>query len=112
MALWSRLVSRYSRRLDLVRYISSKGYPPLLNAIAAHLRTERGLECHPQQIFVTSGAQQALFFLGEILLDPGDTVWFENPGSRVARYGFSARGAKLVPVPVDDHSGNTVKPRG
>ena len=94
MALWSRLVSRYSRRLDLVRYISSKGYPPLLNAIAAHLRTERGLECHPQQIFVTSGAQQALFFLGEILLDPGDTVWFENPGSRVARYGFSARGAK------------------
>ena len=102
MALWSRLVSRYSRRLDLVRYISSKGYPPLLNAIAAHLRTERGLECHPEQIFVTSGAQQALFFLGEILLDPGDRVWFENPGSRVARYGFSARGAKLIPVPVDD----------
>ena len=102
MALWSRLVSRYSRRLDLVRYISSKGYPPLLNAIAAHLRTERGLECRPEQIYITSGAQQALFFLGEILLDPGDTVWFENPGARVARYGFSARGARLVPVPVDD----------
>lgn len=102
MALWSRLVSRYSRRPDLVRYISSKGYPPLLNAIASHLRTERGLECRPEQIYITSGAQQALFFLGEILLDPGDTVWFENPGSRVARNGFSARAANLVPVPVDN----------
>lgn len=102
MDLWSRLVARYSRRRDLVRYISSKGYAPLLGAIAAHLRTERGLECSPRQIYITSGAQQAFNFLAEILLDPGDAVWFENPGSRVARNSFSARGARLVPVPVDD----------
>lgn len=101
MDLWSRLIARYSRKRELVRYHSSKGYPPLRNAIAAHLRTERGLECRPEQIYITSGAQQAHYFLGEILLDPGDIVWFENPGSRVARNGFSARGARLVPVPVD-----------
>jgi GntR family transcriptional regulator/MocR family aminotransferase len=102
MDLWSRLVSRYSRRRDLVRYISSKGYVPLLDAIAAHLHTERGLECRPEQIYITSGAQQAFDFLARILLDPGDTVWFENPGSRVARNSFSARGARLIAVPVDD----------
>ncbi|MFT5259934.1 MAG: GntR family transcriptional regulator/MocR family aminotransferase [Saprospiraceae bacterium] len=102
MPLWSRLVSRYSRQPDLVRYISSKGYPPLRSAIASHLRTERGLSCRPEQVFITSGAQQALSFLGEILLNPGDAVWCENPGSRVALNGFSASGAKLVPVPVDD----------
>lgn len=102
MDLWSRLIARYSRRRDLVRYVSSKGYEPLRDAIAAHLRTERGLECRPQQVFITSGAQQAFNFLAEILLDPGDAVWFENPGSRVARNSFSARGARLVPVPVDD----------
>lgn len=102
MNLWSRLVSRYSRQHDLVRYISSKGHPPLLNAIAAHLHTERGLQCGPDQVFITSGAQQAFNFLSEILLDPGDKVWFENPGSRVARHSFSARGAELVPIPVDD----------
>jgi len=102
MDLWSRLVARYGRRRDLVRYVSSKGYAPLLEAIAAHLRTERGLECSPGQIYITSGAQQAFNFLAEILLDPGDAVWFENPGSRVARNSFSARGARLVPVPVDD----------
>jgi GntR family transcriptional regulator/MocR family aminotransferase len=102
MDLWSRLVSRYSRRRDLVRYISSKGYAPLLDAIAAHLHTERGLECRPGQIYITSGAQQAFDFLARILLDPGDVVWLENPGSRVARNSFSARGARLIPVPVDD----------
>ena len=63
MNLWSRLVSRYSRRRDLVRYISSKGYTPLRQAIAAHLRTERGLECSAEQVYITSGAQQALFGL-------------------------------------------------
>ena len=102
MNLWSRLISRYSRRADLVRYIPSKGYAPLRQAIATHLRIERGLKCRPEQIYVTSGAQQALNFLGEILLDPGDVVWFENPGSRVARNSFNARGARLIPVPVDD----------
>jgi GntR family transcriptional regulator/MocR family aminotransferase len=102
MELWSRLVSRYSRRHDLVRYVASKGYQPLLNAIAAHLRTERGLQCRPDQIYITSGAQQAFHFLAEILVDPGDKIWFENPGSRVARYSFSARGAELIAVPVDD----------
>jgi GntR family transcriptional regulator/MocR family aminotransferase len=85
MDLWSRIISRYSRRRDLVRYISSKGYAPLLDAIAAHLRTERGLECRPEQVNITSGAQQAFNFLAGLLLDPGDAVWFENPGSRIAR---------------------------
>ena len=103
---WSRLVSRYSRRTDLIRYHSSKGYLPLRNAISAHLRTERGLECDPEQIYITGGAQQALYFLGEILLNPNDTVWFENPGSRVARNGFTARGANLVPIPVDEEGLN------
>ena len=102
MERWSRMISRYSRRRDLVRYISSRGYDPLRTALAAHLHTERGLQCRPQQIYITSGAQEAFSFLAGILLDPGDTVWFENPGSRVARYSFNVRGAKLVPVPVDE----------
>ena len=102
MELWSRLVSRYSRQGDLVRYIPSKGYAPLREALAAHLHTERGLECRAEQIYITSGAQEAFNFLAGILLDPGETVWFENPGSRVARYSFNVRGARLVPVPVDD----------
>ena len=36
-----------------------------------------------------------------MLLNPGDEVWFENPGAIGARNSFIACGAELVPVPVD-----------
>ena len=37
-----------------------------------------------------------------LLLDPGDAVWIEDPGYLGARGALLARGARLVPVPVDD----------
>jgi GntR family transcriptional regulator/MocR family aminotransferase len=37
-----------------------------------------------------------------VLLNPGDTVWFENPGAIGARNSFRAHGMDLVPVPIDD----------
>src|SRR5690606_6384453 len=40
--------------------------------------------------------------IGSTLLDPGDPVWFENPGPIGARNSLLSCGARLVPVPVDD----------
>ncbi|MCZ7597105.1 MAG: PLP-dependent aminotransferase family protein [Gammaproteobacteria bacterium] len=39
--------------------------------------------------------------IADVLLDPGDKVWFENPGAMGARNALLARGADVVPVPVD-----------
>jgi GntR family transcriptional regulator / MocR family aminotransferase len=36
-----------------------------------------------------------------MLIDPGDKVWFENPGAIGACNGLIACGAEMVPVPVD-----------
>jgi very-short-patch-repair endonuclease/aspartate/methionine/tyrosine aminotransferase len=36
-----------------------------------------------------------------VLVNPGDKVWFENPGAIGARNSLLACGAELVPVPVD-----------
>ena len=47
------------------------------------------------------GAQQAVHLIGSTLLNPGDKVWFENPGAIGARNSLIASGAELVPVPVD-----------
>ncbi len=99
---WSRILVRHSRDPGLTRYSSSKGYPPLRRAIAAHLRSERGLECDPEQVFVTNGAHQAMLLLADMLIDPGDPVWLENPGPRLAQYSFVARGGSVIPVPVDN----------
>jgi GntR family transcriptional regulator/MocR family aminotransferase len=77
------------------------GHPQLRQAIAAHLRANRGIACDAGQVFIVGGAQQAFHLIGATLLNPGERVWFENPGAIGARNSFIAFGAELVPVPVD-----------
>ena len=70
--------------------------------ICAYLRTARAVHCEPSQVMVTSGSQQALEIVSRVLLDPGSSVWVEEPGYWLARNVFTGAGCRLVPVPVDD----------
>lgn len=103
MAQWSRLAARHWRepRQASMGYGSPIGDQHLRRAIAAHLGANRGIGCEADQVFIIGGAQQAFLHIGTMLLDPGDAVWFENPGAIGARNGLLATGARLVPVPVD-----------
>jgi GntR family transcriptional regulator / MocR family aminotransferase len=104
LAQWSRQVAKHWRahRDVVMGYGDPHGFYPLRRAIAAHLRANRGIGCEAEQVFVVGGAQQAFQILGDVLLDPGDDVWFENPGAIGARNALVASGANLVPVPIDD----------
>lgn len=104
MAQWARIASKHwrSARQFALGYGDAQGYRPLRQAIAAHLRADRGIACDWQQVFIVSGAQQGFQLIASTLLDPGDKVWFENPGAIGARNSFILHGAELVPVPVDD----------
>ncbi|MEM7802451.1 MAG: PLP-dependent aminotransferase family protein, partial [Chloroflexota bacterium] len=66
-----------------------------------HIRVTRRVDCAPDQIVVTAGAQQALFICCQLFTDPGDQAWIENPGYRGARNAFQAAGVEIKPVPVD-----------
>jgi GntR family transcriptional regulator/MocR family aminotransferase len=75
----------------------------LRQAIAAHVAFARAVACAPEDIVVTSGAQQAFDLLARVLVVPGRTrVAIENPGYPPLRAPLHAAGAQLVPVPVDD----------
>jgi GntR family transcriptional regulator/MocR family aminotransferase len=101
---WSRLLGRRARELhrDWLDYSDSAGYLPLRRALARYLHTSRGLTCEPEQVLIVRGSQQGLDLAARVLLDPGDTVWIEDPGYPAARIAFEAGGAEEVPVPVDD----------
>ncbi len=103
MALWSRHVAKHWRaqRDVAMGYGDTQGYMPLRRAIAAHLRANRAITCEPEEVFIVNGAQHGFQLIASILLDPGDKVWFENPGAIGARNCLIAAGADLVPVPVD-----------
>jgi DNA-binding transcriptional MocR family regulator len=75
------------------------GHPPLRRAIA-HFLSQRGLPTTPEQVLVTSGAQQALHLAALLYLQPGDTVVVENPTYPGALDAFATAGARFAWVGV------------
>lgn len=104
LAIWARLTAKHWReeREYVLGYSNPEGDPRLRRAIAEHLSSNRGISCDPEQIFIVNGAQQAFDLIGRVLINPGDRVWFENPGAIGARNSLIACGASLVPIPVDE----------
>jgi GntR family transcriptional regulator / MocR family aminotransferase len=81
----------------------NQGNYALRNAITHHIALTRAIACRPDDILVTSGAQQGFDLLARILVRPGDTiVAIEDPGYPPLRVPFAAVGAVVVPVPVDE----------
>jgi Transcriptional regulators containing a DNA-binding HTH domain and an aminotransferase domain (MocR family) and their eukaryotic orthologs len=102
--LWSRLAIRRYRRLSfaLLDHADPRGYAPLREAIAAHVQSARGVRCTADQVLITSGAQQALSLVAQVLVSAGDQVWMEDPGYLNVRGALGLTGAEIVSVPVDE----------
>ncbi len=83
------------------RYGDLRGGLVLRTAIAAYLRTARGVRCEADQIVVTSGTQQGLDLILRAIVGPGDGVWLEDPCYPMARAALARTGARAVGVPVD-----------
>lgn len=80
----------------------NQGNYRLREAITQHIALTRAVVCLPEDILVTSGAQQAFDILARALVIPGETVVaVEDPGYPPMRVAFAAAGAKIVPVGVD-----------
>lgn len=82
-------------------YRDPQGEPVLREAVAAYLTASRGVRCDPRQIFITSGAQQALDLAIRVLISPGETAWVEDPCYPPARQALLLNGVRLVGVRVD-----------
>ncbi len=108
--VWSRLLSRHGRAARRnprsLQYGDPMGHRPFREAVAEYLRTARAVRCEADQVMAVGGSQQALSLAARVLLDPGSPVWVEEPGYRGARDVLRLRGARLVPVPVDEEGLN------
>jgi GntR family transcriptional regulator/MocR family aminotransferase len=103
--VWRKLEARHWRRLELapvpLGYGGAAGHAPLRELLCAYLKASRGVRCTPEQIIITTGSQQALYLLAQLLLAPGEGVWLESPGYQGAAAPFEVAGARICPVPVD-----------
>jgi GntR family transcriptional regulator/MocR family aminotransferase len=112
LAEWGRLLRAASlaAHRDELDYGDELGLLELRSALAERLYRTRAIACSPDQILITSGSQQALDLVVRLLVDEGDAVWCEDPLYPGARGAFTAAGAEIVPVPVDEQ-GIAIGPR-
>ena len=101
--IWERLrVEVLAKKgSHLLQYASSRGDPDLRKALATYLCDHRGARCHPDQIIITAGTQQAMMISATALVNRGEVAWIEDPGFYQARRAFGFAGATVVPRPVD-----------
>lgn len=72
-----------------LQYSVSEGYAPLRDWIADHMGS-LGIPCSRDNILITSGSQQALDYLGKLLLSPNDTALLGWPTYLGALGAFNA----------------------
>lgn len=65
------------------------------------------MKCHSDQIVITSGATQAFSLIAKMLLSHGAQVIIEDPITHEIQTIFTAAGATLCPVPVDEQGMRT-----
>ena len=72
-----------------LQYSVSEGYKPLRDWIVAEM-AKLGVPCSADNILITSGSQQALDYLGKLLISPKDTVLVGWPTYLGALGAFNA----------------------
>lgn len=84
-----------------LQYSATEGEPELREHAA--LRLSRQVPTAVDQVQITSGSQEALFLVAQVMLDPGDVVLVERPTYLAAIQAFSMAGARIVGVASDEH---------
>lgn len=89
-----------------LQYGSTAGDPELrkrtLDYLCAQDRIAAGGALSPDDVVITSGSQQLLYLLSEVLCDPGDLVIVEDPTYFVYLGIVEALGIQAVPVPLEN----------
>jgi len=98
------VVERAKQALDAgdTHYVPTAGKRALVEAVAAKLKAENGLDYDPGSITVTVGAKEAILDAALVLLDPGDELLVPAPCWHSYAAIAAIAGARAVPVPVRD----------
>jgi 2-aminoadipate transaminase len=71
----------------------------------AELMARRGVSCTEDQVFLTTGSQQAMDLASRLLVDPGDCVLLEQSIYDGIRMAVKARQPRVLPVATDPDEG-------
>jgi 2-aminoadipate transaminase len=97
-----------------LQYGTTQGHAPLREKILRHVSTLDGVGAESvgltaRNVVVTTGSQQLLYLLSEILLDPGDIVITESPSYFVYHSVLASGQIRVLTVPMDDEGMRTAE---
>lgn len=80
------------------------GYLPLREFLARKLKTSAGMDCTADEILLTSGSLQGIDLVNQVLLEPGDTVIFEEATYAGCLSRYKSAGVIPIGIPLDTNS--------
>jgi 2-aminoadipate transaminase len=108
----ANLLGRPETARAALQYGTTQGYAPLREKLLARTAaldglTPSDLSLTPDDVVITTGSQQLLYLLGELLLDEGDLVITEAPSYFVYQGTLAGFGVRTLGVPMDDDGMDT-----
>lgn len=90
-----------------LQYGTTEGLPSLRERVWQHVacldgKSSASYGLDASDVVITTGSQQLLYLLNEVLFDPGDIVVTEAPSYFVHHSVLTSHGVRVVPVPMDD----------
>jgi 2-aminoadipate transaminase len=103
-----RILSDPAEAQRALQYGTTLGLAGLRRCALGHLealenKPARQMGLSADDILITTGSQQALYLLGDVLLDPGDIVIAANPSYFVYTGALASLAANVLTVPMDEH---------
>lgn len=101
--IWRKLVTDCIKNNaeQLALYSNPQGEPELRLEIQRYLEQFRGVVCDPEQIVISSGLQDSLAVIAQLLQGEHSVLAVEDPGHWLPRSVFANYSFALRPIPVN-----------
>lgn len=108
---YTTLIKEFRKSLDRVTTTNDLHYkieaPCLKTSLRDFLHQTRGIDFNTNNLFITKGAQMAVYLAASLIIKPGDKVVMTEPSYILADALFDHLGAQIIRVPVDEHGMQT-----
>lgn len=89
--------------ISILQYLTTEGYLPLREFICKYLKEKSDLVVTPEEILITSGAQQAIALMSQVICNHGDAVICDSASYVGALNTFKCYGLKTIGAGMDEY---------
>ncbi len=94
-----RYIEQAAKLADAYYFAPVSGHQPLREWVVHWMAAESVYS--PEQVLITSGSQEALYYITRLLTKPGEAITLEMPTYFGSLQLFQSLGLRIIPIPLD-----------